>query len=359
MSEIDLRIHADLPENRAQGIGCIGSGWIMRDVQLAAYNEAGFEVVAIASRTPDRARSAAARWAIPDVHDTWQELLANPRVQVVDIAYPPHLQLEIVREAAAHADHIKGILAQKPLATSLAEAREIVRLCDDAGIALAVNQNMRYDQSIRALKSLLDDGHLGEPVVAEIVTNTDAHWQDYIRTYERVVLLNLSVHHLDALRYLFGDPERIVASVRPDPRLDFPHEDGSAFYVLEYANGFRAIGLDNCFTYVDPRIEWRVEATGGMAKGTIGWAESYDSPSTIDFSLRDRDGAWHRPRWGERWFPQAFIGTMAQLLRAVESGTEPEISGRDNLKTIALIEAAYLSAQEGRAVAIDEVLTPA
>jgi predicted dehydrogenase len=359
MPGVDLKLSPQLPRTREWRIGCVGAGWIMRDVHLAAYDEAGFKVVAIASRTEKRAREAAVQWRIPCVHKTWKALVADSQVEILDIAYPPHLQLEIVREAVRHANHIKGILLQKPLATTLGEAREIVRLCDQAGIVLAVNQNMRYDQSIRALKSLLDDGHLGEPVVAEIVMNTSAGWQSYMREYKRVVMLNLSVHHLDVCRYLFGDPDRILASVRSNPKLDFPHEDGSAFYVLEYSDGLRAIGIDNCFTVADAGIQWRVEATRGVAKGTIGWAESYESASTIDYALHAQPGTWHRPRWQERWFPQAFIGTMAQLLCAVESGAEPEISGHDNLKTMALIEAAYRSVDEQRSVRLDEILAPA
>jgi predicted dehydrogenase len=359
MDDIDLKISPELPARTDWGIGCVGAGWIMRDVQLNAYDQAGFEVVAIASRTAERARSAASQWGIHTIHDTWQALLADPQVHVVDIAYPPHEQPGIIREAAAHAGHIKGILAQKPLATNLADAAEIVRLCGDAGITLAVNQNMRYDPSMRALKALLDGGYLGEPVVAEMVMNTDAHWQDYIRHYERVVLLNLSIHHLDVQRYLFGDPDRILVSARSDPKLEFPHEDGSAFYVLEYGEGLRAVGIDNCFTWVDPHINWRLEGTKGMATGTIGWPQSYDAPSTLDYVLRSEPGTWHRPRWDRRWFPHAFIGTMAQLLVALETGAEPAISGRDNLKTMALIEAAYRSIDERRTVDLDEVLAPA
>src|SRR5579871_2971222 len=249
--EIDLKIAAEPPRRTDWGIGCIGAGFIMRDVQLAAYDEAGFNVVAIASRAPEHARAAAARWGIASVPDTWEELLADPRVEIVDIAYPPDAQLEIVQRAVEHADHVRGILAQKPIAPSLAEAQEIVRLCDEAGVTLAVNQNMRYDQSMRALKSLLDRDRLGTPVVAEIVMNARPHWQEFIRGYGRIAILNMSIHHLDVYRYLFGDPERIYASVRPDPSWDFPHEDGLAFYILDYADGLRAVGIDNCFTWID------------------------------------------------------------------------------------------------------------
>jgi predicted dehydrogenase len=354
MAGFDLELGPDLPPKTDYGIGCIGAGFIMRDIHLPAYNEAGFRTIAIASRTPEHARAAAEQNGVEKVYDTWRELLDDPAVEIVDIAFPPDQQLEIVREAAAR-PHVKGILAQKPVAFTLEEAVQMVKVCDGAGKKLGVNHNMRYDQSMRALKTLLQRGELGEPVVAEIVMNARPHWQEFIKPYGRIALLNMSIHHLDAFRYLFGDPERIVVSARNDPSHDFPHEDGMAFYVLEYEDGLRAIGLDNCFTWVDHRIEWRVEGLDGVAKGTIGWPDYPDgSPSTIDWTTSGMDGAWERPRWEERWFPQAFKGTMGQLMRAIQEDAEPEISGRTTIGTMALVEAAYRSFREGRAVPLAE-----
>jgi predicted dehydrogenase len=358
-SAIDLDLH-HLPELGTKtdyGIGAIGAGFIMKDVHLAAYGEAGFNVVAIASRTKANAEAAAAQNGIATVHDSVEALLADPRVEILDIAYPPHEQLAIVQQAVQQAGHIKGILAQKPLATNLAEAREIVRLCQEAGITLAVNQNMRYDHSMRALKTLLDRGDLGDPVVAQITMHARPHWQGFIHGYSRVAILNMSIHHLDVFRFLFSDPDRIMVSVREDPRTEFDHTDGMAFSILEYGSGLRAIAIDNTFSWIDHGIEWRVEGTEGVAKGTIGWPDyPAGSPSTIDFTTKKQPGYWFQPRWPERWFPQAFIGTMGQLMKAIEKGTEPEIGGEDNLHTMALIEAAYRAAESGQAVAVAPIL---
>jgi predicted dehydrogenase len=347
--DLDLKYLPEFGKNTSYGIGCIGAGFIMKDIHLAAYNEAGFNVVGIASRTKANAEVAAAQNDIDTVYDTWQELIADPQVEIVDIAYPPHEQLAVVREVVKQ-PHVKGVLAQKPLASTLEDAREIVRLCDEAGKILSVNQNMRYDQSMRALKTLLDRGYLGEPVVAQITMHARPHWQKFIEGYGRVALLNMSIHHLDVFRFLFGDPEKILVSIRTDPRTEFAHRDGMAFSILEYDNGMRAIALDNCFTWVDHGIEWRVEGTEGVAKGTIGWPNyPAGSPSTIDFTTRKQPGYWFQPRWSEQWFPQAFAGTMGQLMKAIETSKEPELSGKDNLRTMALIEAAYQSAESGQA----------
>jgi predicted dehydrogenase len=93
-----------------------------------------------------------------------------------------------------------------------------------------------------------------------------------------------------------------------------------------------------------------------MAKGTIGWPFYPEpTPSTLDYTTT-KSKEWIQPRWNEVWFPDAFAGPMAQLMCAIEEDREPEMSGHDNLKTMALVDACYLSVKEHRAVAIEEIL---
>lgn len=349
------------PRRCDHAIGVIGAGFIVRDVQLVAYREAGLRVAAIASRDPARAREVAAARGVERVVDDYRDLLADPRIEIVDIAVPPHAQAEVVRAAVRHR-HVQGILAQKPLAMHHAEAAEIVAMCADAGIPLAVNQNMRFDHGIRALKALLTRGALGEPVLATLEMRAVPHWQDYLRGYDRLTLLNMSIHHLDAFRFLFGEPERVFASARRDPRTSFPHRDGIALYVLEYANGLRATAWDDVWAGPDggardDLIRWRVEGSAGMAVGTVGWPGFPERvPSTIDVSSARHGGGWQRPRWPYAWFPDAFAGPMFSLMRAIEDGGPvPDVDGRDNLRTMALVDACYRSLDEHRAIGLDEI----
>jgi predicted dehydrogenase len=366
--ESDLLLHQPprLPRNRQVGIGCIGAGFIMADCHLVAYRGAGLNPIAIASRRAERAREVAARHGIAKAYETYAELLSDPRVEVVDIAVPPDVQLEVIREVVRHADHVRGVLAQKPLGVSYAQAQEIVRLCDAAGIVLAVNQNMRYDQSVRACKALLASGELGAPVLATIDMRAIPHWAPWQARQGWVTLRVMSIHHLDTFRYWFGEPTRVIASVRPDPRTaaQFAHTDGICLYILEYDDGMRAAGWDDVWTGPalegaadDIGIRWRVEGTTGAARGTIGWPAYPDRvPSTLDFTSVHRGPNWLTPRWNEVWFPDAFAGPMAELLCAIEDGAEPSLSGRDNLNTMALVEACYISAREHRAVEPREIL---
>ena len=154
-NEFNLEYLPRFPKNREMTIGCIGSGFIMADCHLVAYRNAGFNPTAIASATPARSGAVAERHNIPKVYDNYNELLKDESLAIIDIAVPPDKTIEVIREAVKHADHIKGILAQKPFGKNYAEAKKMEQLCADAGIKLAVNQNMRYDQSIRTMKSIL------------------------------------------------------------------------------------------------------------------------------------------------------------------------------------------------------------
>jgi predicted dehydrogenase len=353
-----------LPRRKDFAIGCIGAGFIMRDCHLVAYRQAGFNPIAVASRDPMRAQSVADLRSVPRVHETIDDLLADKAVEVLDIAVPPDVQPAVIRAALAHGDHIRGILAQKPLAMTYREARECVDLCAGAGIALAVNQNMRYDHSVRALKDVLQRGWLGEPVLGTIEKRAIPHWMPWSEGLHSLSTFVMSIHHLDTFRYWFGTPDRVLASTRPDPRTRFPHGDGINLYILEYDRGVRAAAWDDVWTGParegaegDLYIRWRVEGTDGLARGTIGWP-SYPArtPSTLDFSTKRQPGYWFQPRWPEVWFPDAFVGTMAQLLCALEDGTDPEISGRDNLETVALCAAVYAAGKEHRVTTVREFL---
>ena len=358
---MDLNIHSPLPDRKDWRIGCVGSGFIMNDCHLAAYSKAGFNPVAIASRTQANAAKCAKQHKITRVHESIEMLLNDESIEVLDLAVPPDNQLDVIK-AACKRGIVKGILAQKPLGSNYAEALEAVESCEKAGITLAVNQNMRYDQSVRAGKTLLTKGIIGEPVLANIDMRGIPHWMPWQERQGWVTLRIMSIHHMDTFRYWFGDPERIYCSVRTDPRTQFPHKDGIATYILEYSTGLRAIAIDDTWTGparegapADIGIEWRIEGLDGLAKGDIGWCQDpYTTPSTISYATKG-DNEFTSPKWSESWFPDAFIGTMAQLLIALESGDEPAIGARDNLKTMALVEAAYLSSEEHRAVELNEI----
>lgn len=364
-SPAELNYRPALPRRRDWRIGCAGAGFIMRDCHLVAYRNAGFNPVAIASRTVATAREVAELRGIPKVHDTIDALLDDADIEILDVAVPPDAQPDLIRRAVETGKgRLRGILAQKPLALSVKDARDLVERCADAGVVLAVNQNMRFDQSIRAAKDLLTRGWLGDVVFASIDMRAIPHWMPWAKNLPSLSTFVMSIHHLDTFRYWLGTPDRVLASTRPDPRTKFAHSDGINLYILEYDTGARAASWDDVWTgparegsAADHAIRWRVEGTDGLMSGTIGWPKYPErTPSTLTYSTKQTGDTWVTPTWDDVWFPDAFVGTMAQLLVAVEDGTEPEIGGRDNVETIALCEAVFAAAKEHRVTTVWEFL---
>src|SRR5213596_1074823 len=113
-SSLDLEIHSPLPQRKDFRIGILGAGFIVNDCHLVAYRKAGFNPVAIASRTRAHAERTAQRHHLPRVGDSYTELLDDPSIEVLDIAVPPNAQVPLIK-AACERRIVKGILAQKPL----------------------------------------------------------------------------------------------------------------------------------------------------------------------------------------------------------------------------------------------------
>jgi predicted dehydrogenase len=188
------------------------------------------------------------------------------------------------------------------------------------------------------------------------------HWQPFLAEYDRLTLLNMAIHHLDALRYLFGDPQAITTIARPDPRTAFPHQDGITISTLRFPGGLIALSMEDVWAGParegggsDVFIKWRVEGTKGLATGTIGWPDyPAGSPSTLRYAAQATGGAWVAPSWTTQWFPHAFAGVMEQLQYALDKGEPPALTGADNVRTMALVEAGYRSIAQNRPVALSE-----
>ena len=342
-------------------IGILGSGFIVNDCHLPAYQKLKLNVVAIASRTKGNAERVAGKYGIETVYESFEILLADASIEALDIAVPPQHQGDLIREACRRGT-VKGILAQKPLALDYAEALSIVEECERAGIVLAVNQNMRFDPSVVEADRLLKSGRFGDPVFTTIDMRGIPHWQPWQAELQSASLKIMSIHHLDCIRHWHGDPEAIYCSTRPDPRTEFPHQDGICTSILEYANGFRAVVIDDVWTGPaqegcpgDIRIEYRIEGTDGLAIGDIGWCQDpYTSPSSLRHAAKGDEGFTTAQLDGS-WFPDAFKGTMLDLLTALQEGKSPMLNGRENLKTIALVDAAVRSSREQCRVRLNSI----
>ena len=129
-------------------ISILGSGFIVNDCHLPSYRAAGFNVAAIASRNPENASRVAAAHNIPTVHPSFEALLDDTSLEVLDIAVPPQHQLALIRAACARGT-AKAILAQKPLALNYADAVTAVEVC----AARRHHANYQPKHALRSLRA--------------------------------------------------------------------------------------------------------------------------------------------------------------------------------------------------------------
>jgi predicted dehydrogenase len=167
------------------------------------------------------------------------------------------------------------------------------------------------------------------------------------------MMLGMSIHHLDQFRFMFGDPVSVTAVTQTYPGQPWVG-DSIAFYALRYSDQFVAYGFDDGFPWTpDWSVRYRIEGLDAIARGEIGWPTG--SPSTLEVAEASDDARWQTAQVPGRWFPDAFAGTMGALFTTIATGVPSDIAGRENLKTMRLVEAAYLSAAERRTVDLKEI----
>lgn len=342
---------------RTLGIGIVGAGAIVRAGHLPAYRQAGFRVSAITDLNPARARAAAADFAIATVHRDLAGLLDDPTVDIVDVAIPPDQQAAVVRAAAAAGKHV---LAQKPLSTDLQVAEDLTALAARSGVRLAVNQQMRWDQVIRSMKHLLVEGFYGDVTgaVFDVHVLTDWSLWPWLLHQPRLEYFFHSVHYVDAIRSLFGEPQSVIARTARYPGQQAVGESRS-FTLYEF-DGDRVVTVlaDHNNWSSHPHASVRCTGTDGQSEGTLGVLYDYPVGRPDTFSYWSRTTAPQHTvtrTFTQRWIPDAFVGPMADLQDAVAEGREPLTSARDNLRTLRCVHAAYRAADLGRRVRLDEV----
>ena len=350
-----------LPDRHDHGIAIVGCGGITDDGHLPAYRAHGLNVVGCFDVNVETARSTAERWGIGRVFASLNEVVGNDSVDIVDVAVPPWHQLALARTLIGGGKHL---LCQKPLSNVFAEAAEIVGLADAAGVKLAVNQQYRWSPVVRAMHTLLTQGRIGEPTAAFIHESLVNPWQlwPWLMKVPQLEIMYHSIHYLDGMRFLLGahgEPEWVTSRHTRHP-LQAPSAETKTVTILDYASGLQAfVAVDHNDVSDDVFGRVRVLGTEGVVSGTMGL--SYDYPhgraDTVRWSAHNDPGGGFETDLPGRWIPEGFVGPISSLMAAINEDTEPPTSGRDNLNTLRLVNAAYLSAAENRSVRPSEIGT--
>ena len=352
---MDLQHLPVMPRDSGKGIGICGAGGIVNDAHLPAYRKAGFRIAGIFDVDSQKAKRTAAAFELPRVYGSLEELVDDDHVDIVDIAVPATENFGVVSVVAEAG---RAMLIQKPLAEDLETARRTAQLIESHGVAAAVNQQMRWEPGVRAARTLIERGEIGQLFNLAFLVFVDTPWHlwEWLKKKSTIDVLYHSIHYLDTIRYLCGsEPQSLYCDGSSRPGYDAQGETRLCLHLV-FADQLRATIVTNhhaAYGLEGQQAEFRVEGTDGVAVRKMGLLMNY--PEGVADAFRFARGSGENRRWesidfAETWFPDAFIGPMSSLMRVVGGEIEEaETSVRDNLETLRLVFGAYQS-MESRAV---------
>lgn len=351
-------------------VGLIGCGGIAT-AHATAYKRLGPDVatvVATADVVEELAERRAAELGAQHWSSDYRAVLTNPAVDAVDICLPHHLHAEVTIAAAQAGKHI---LVEKPMAISMGECQAMVTAAEQAGVTLMVAQVQRYEPSYRGVRRLIETGEFGQirAVRFDSMQNLHAilppgHWLYDGALAGGGIVISVSVHRIDLMRYLVGDVERVTALCRPG---DPPYKNGAEDYasaILQFTNG--AVG-EHFATYSGFRMPY---SESFMIFGDDGAVHALPELGTSRgpafYATRRHDGAPEKVQGWARMFTgflpvepdreglltdDGFTNEIAHFAECCRSGEPSLSSGRDNLGTMAVIFGIYESTRQGCPVA--------
>lgn len=319
------------------------NGWAMVD---------GARIVALCDRDPGRLEAMGEAFGIAARYEDARAMLAAEDLDFVDIITTAPSHRALVEMAAQAGKHI---ICQKPFAENLEDARVMVGVAAKAGKLLMVHENFRWQSAIRAAIDAVRAGRIGVPFFcrASFRSGYDVFsGQPYLAEGKRFIIEDLGIHVLDVIRALMGDVTRISAvTQRVNPSI---RGEDVATILLAHENGAASVADCSYATRRQPETfpETLLEIDGD--EGSLRLDAGYHLVIQSAAGTEARDASPPLLDWAERpWhnIQESVVSIQRHFVHCLEQGQEPETSGADNLKTLALVEAAYLSAESGQTIA--------
>lgn len=341
-----------MPANRPLKGALIGCGFVSR-YHLDAWRaipEAS--IVALCEVDPGRLESAGARAPGARRYRDAAALFAAERLDFVEICTGPGTHPALVAQAAEHGAHV---LCQKPSANTRAELLAMIEACEARGVRLMIHENWRFRSWNRAIHAALEAGVVGRPIRLRI-THADTRAlrpdgfadQPFLATQPRMILMEMGCHLVDMARFLFGE----VASVSATLACLGPGHPGEDVATLSLRFQSGALGLLDmtwCASPAVARPEWALNET--VVEGTEATLRLLQ-----DGSLRlDRLDGTSTPRPvalppDDEVYLEGYSKVQSHFIANLREDLPLESSGRDNLRTMDVIWAAYRSSAEGQTV---------
>ncbi|MGC4094006.1 MAG: Gfo/Idh/MocA family oxidoreductase [Polyangiaceae bacterium] len=338
---------------RVRPIVGIGAGAIVEAAHAPAYRMAGFPIVSVYDRDGERAQRLADKCGIGRVCRSLRDAVDSaPSDAVFDLAVPAVAIADTLRELP----HGAAVLIQKPFGENLNDARTLLAICRERRLQAAVNFQLRYAPCLLAARDLLEQGVIGELHDVEVRVTCHMPWElwPFLFGIPRMEIVYHSIHYVDLVRSFLGEPSGVYCKTVKHPhqqqlastRTSIAFDYGELKRANVQSNHGHDFGPQHQESYV------KLEGTNGAIKARLGVNLDYPRglPDRLEYCQRSAGAA---PTWREvpldgDWFPHAFVGTMASLMRYA-NGETTELPTRvdDAFRTMAVVEACYESSAHG------------
>lgn len=329
----------------------IGCGFFS-DNHLNAWTRMdGVSLTGVCDLDGAKARSAAARFGIAGIYTDAAVMLETEKPDFVDIATTVASHRTLVELACTHAH---TVICQKPFAETMADGTAMVTAAERAGANLIVHENFRWQRAFTVMKALVDEGRLGRLHFGRF---SFRHGYDnyvnqpYLAEIERFTIMDVGLHLFDLARHFFGEVETLACTTQ---RLNPIVRGEDAFTTLMRHEG-GATSLCDCSFYSkrdpDPFPQTVAEIEGDQ--GSLILSQDYALALHTGGGAQTIDAAPAVPEWGAApWHgvQDSVIRFQAHAADVARGGAQPQPSGADNLKTLALALAAYDAAKAGTTI---------
>jgi predicted dehydrogenase len=319
-----------------------GAGSIVGDAHYPAFKKAGIPIAGLYDPDHAKAEVLAAKWGVKSFRTL--EEATSVKDAIFDLATPPSRHSEVLRALPDGA----VVVIQKPMGGDISDARDILTTVREKNITAAVNFQLRFAPMMLALQDAIDKGLLGEVVDFDAWLALATPWGlwPFLKGLPRIEIAMHSIHYLDLIRGLLGDPKGIHAKSIGHPNHAMAQTRTSA--ILDYGDRVRcalSINHDHFFGRKFQACEFRMCGTKGAAYVKLG--------VNLDYPKGEPDELWIHPAgssdWVQvplhgTWFPDGFVGKFCNVQRyAAGEDLVLVSSAEDAWGTMALVEAAYTS----------------
>lgn len=340
------------------GLGIIGCGNISDMHAQAIINTERGKLVSAHSRTDSRLEAFCDAYNISG-STSYQEFLENPELDVVSICTPSGTHLDYGIMAAEAGKHV---IVEKPIEVSIERGKALINSCKENGVRLAVIYQNRFIDDVVEMKQAIDAGSIGKPVLASASVRwfrsqeyySDSSWRGTFALDGGGVVINQSIHTIDLLQWFMGGVESVSGL-----KGTFTHEgieaEDTAVACLKFKNG--AIGVFEGSTSVVPAQKRRIEINGSTGTALLEgdrFRKKPENEKTVNSEDSGESAGAASPLGGMNTINHR--RQFEQVLEAFTGNGDPIVSGEESLKSLAIIEALYISAGEKRVVYIEEVL---